>query len=338
MKAGKRTGSCSWMLFLWGVWVCASCTGGTNSFLMPSSSGNPYEVLVVADPQVWKRPAGRTLWDLLDTDMPGLPQSERAFRIMHADPWDFDATLRLAKNILVLDVDSTKYRRVSFACATDVYAKPQLVVTMQVPDEDSLAAAVAQYGASLLRLFTQAERKRRVEWLADHHGVYVAEQVKELFACDVWVPAELDSYKVGQDFFWAGTHTATADKNFVMYAYPYAGGDAFTKAGFIHKRDSVMKVNVPGARPGMYMATDSLMTDVRLFSLGGDTICEARGLWRVKGDFMGGPFVSHARLDKARHRVVVCEVFVYAPDRMKRNLIRQLEASLYTLRLPEDVQ
>ena len=180
MKAGKRTGSCSWMLFLWGVWVCASCTGGTNSFLMPSSSGNPYEVLVVADPQVWKRPAGRTLWDLLDTDMPGLPQSERAFRIMHADPWDFDATLRLAKNILVLDVDSTKYRRVSFACATDVYAKPQLVVTMQVPDEDSLAAAVAQYGASLLRLFTQAERKRRVEWLADHHGVYVAEQVKDM--------------------------------------------------------------------------------------------------------------------------------------------------------------
>ncbi|NLI63696.1 MAG: DUF4837 family protein, partial [Bacteroidales bacterium] len=63
---------------------------------------------------------------------------------------------------------------------------------------------------------------------------------------------------------------------------------------------------------------------------------EVRGLWKVKGDFMGGPFVSHARVDEVNQRVIVAEVFVYAPDKLKRNLIRQIEASLYTLRLPQD--
>lgn len=331
-------GLCPWMPLLWVVLagLCAACGGRLDGLLTPSSSGRPYEILVVANPAVWEHPAGRALWSALDTDVPGLPQPERAFRLMRTAPRNFDATLRLTRNILVLDLDKEKYPQASFTYARDVYAAPQLVVTLRAPDEDSLKAVLARCAASLPRLFTQEERKRRVAWLADHHSAYVAEQVKEQFACEVWVPAGLASYKTGRNFFWASTNAPTEDENFVMYAYPYTGAEAFTKAGFIHKRDSVMKENIPGAYAGMYMATDSLMTDVRLFAQGGDTICEVRGLWRVKGDFMGGPFVSHMRVDKVRQRVVVCEVFVYAPDRMKRNLIRQMEASLYTLKLPGD--
>jgi len=66
----------------------------------------------------------------------------------------------------------------------------------------------------------------------------------------------------------------------------------------------------------------------------GKYCAEIRGLWKMVGDMMGGPFVSHARLDEKNQRVVVVEGFVYAPEKNKRNLIRQVEASLYTLRLP----
>ena len=37
-----------------------------------------------------------------------------------------------------------------------------------------------------------------------------------------------------------------------MYSYPYTDKDTFTKDYFIHKRDSVMKANIPGEREGMY--------------------------------------------------------------------------------------
>ena len=59
-----------------------------------------------------------------------------------------------------------------------------------------------------------------------------------------------------------------------------------------------------------------------------------RGLWRMQGDMMGGPFVSHTRLDEKNHRVVVAEGFVYAPETDKRNFMRRIEAALFTLRLP----
>ena len=53
---------------------------------------------------------------------------------------------------------------------------------------------------------------------------------------------------------------------------------------------------------------------------------------------MGGPFVSHARVDERNNRVVVVEGFVYAPETDKRNFIRRVESALYTLRLPGEYE
>ena len=94
-----------------------------------------------------------------------------------------------------------------------------------------------------------------------------------------------------------------------------------------------MKANIPGFKEGVYMATDSLLTDVRPINVQNSYTMEARGLWRMKGDFMGGPYVSHTRLDEKNQRIITAEIFVYSPDKMKRNL-----ASLYTLKLPNEVQ
>ena len=54
----------------------------------------------------------------------------------------------------------------------------------------------------------------------------------------------------------------------------------------------------------------------------------------MTGEAMGGPFVSHSQVDTINNRVIVVEGFVYAPDKMKRTMIRRLEAALYTLELP----
>ena len=78
--------------------------------------------------------------------------------------------------------------------------------------------------------------------------------------------------------------------------------------------------------------------DVENINVKGDYAFEARGLWCMENDMMGGPFVSHARVDRPNGRVVVVEAFVYAPEKKKRDLMRQLEASLYTLNLPQEQQ
>ncbi|AVM54099.1 uncharacterized protein DUF4837 [Bacteroides zoogleoformans] len=314
--------------------LSAGCGKGKKGVFTPTSSGRAYEILVVVNAGLWERPAGRALFDVLDTDVPGLPQSERSFRIMYTDPSNYDATLKMIRNIIIVDVNKDLYTQPKFKSAKNVYAAPQSILTIQAPDEPSFARFVEENSQVVIDFFTHAEMNRQISVLKDKHSDYIATKVKSLFDCDVWVSGELTSTKQGEGFFWAGTNTATGDRNFVIYSYPYTDKATFTKEYFVQKRDSVMKINIPGAKEGMYMMTDSLMTDVHPISVQGEYALEARGLWRVKGDFMGGPFVSHVRLDKANQRIIVSEVFIYSPDKLKRNLVRQMEASLYTLKLP----
>ena len=47
--------------------IFSSCNGKKGVFT-PTSSGRAYEILVVVDHALWERPAGRALYDVLDTD------------------------------------------------------------------------------------------------------------------------------------------------------------------------------------------------------------------------------------------------------------------------------
>jgi len=301
--------------------------------LTPTSSGRMFELLVVVDDDLWQRPAGRALYNVLDTDVPGLPQPERSFRIMYTDPGHYDATLKLVRNIIVVDIKNT-YTQPKFRLNKDVYAYPQAILTIQAPDENSMEDYVNANKQVILDLFTHVEMNRQIDVLRYEHSNMISTNVQEMFGYDVWVSGELTASKKGEDFFWAGTNAATNDRNYVIYTYPYTDTRTFTKEFFVQKRDSVMKANIPGSKENSYMSTDSLMTMVKAYNLNGEYVFEARGLWRMKGDFMGGPYVSQARVDQVNHKVVVEEIFVYSPEHAKRNLVRQMEAALYTLQLP----
>jgi hypothetical protein len=52
----------------------------------------------------------------------------------------------------------------------------------------------------------------------------------------------------------------------------------------------------------------------------------------MRNGALGGPFVSLTRVDTVSRKVVVGEGFVYSPSADKRDLVRQMEAVLRTLR------
>ncbi|MDR2859682.1 MAG: DUF4837 family protein [Mediterranea sp.] len=311
----------------------SSCKGN-RSIMTPTSSGLPYELIVVVEPGVWDRPAGRALYDVLTSDIPGLPQSESSFKVMYTAPGNYDRALKLIRNIIIVDIKQEVYTHASFKQAKDVYATPQIILTIQAPTEEEFQKFVEEKQQDILDFFTRAEMNRQIISLEKVHSDLVAQKVSEIFDCEIWVPGELMSSKTGENFFWAATNAATADQNFVIYSYPYTDANTFTKEYFIHKRDSVMKINMPGAPENSYMITDSVTIEVKPLNLHGEYAFEARGLWRVKGDFMGGPFVSHSRVDTRNQRVITAEIFIYSPDRSKGSLVRRMEASLYTLKLP----
>ena len=326
--------------------VLFSCGGGSGkkgsggkSLFTPVSSGHPYEMLVVIDKDMWERPAGRALFNALDMDVPGLPQPERSFRISQIIPDKFERGFRIFRNIIDVDIQPI-YTQPKLKYSRDSYASPQMIMTIQAPDEASFEEFVNQNKQVIVDFFTKAEMNRQINLLKEKYSEVVATKVGSMFGCDVRVPVGFERYKQGKDFFWTSEDRPGSEvsMNFVVYSYPYTDKNTFTRDYFIHKRDSVMKLNIPGSLEGQYMATDTNYVNVREFSIKGEYAFEARGLWYMENDMMGGPFVSHARVDRPNGRVIVVEAFVYAPKDKKRDMMRQLEAALYTLNLPQEQQ
>ena len=338
--------------------LCISCSNGDNKdnakkenvkteqpkkaakkkskkgFMRPNASGLPYEMLVVMPDDQWERPLGRAVFNVLDTDVPGLPQSERSFRITRVDPSGFNSNMfRIMRNVIKVDIQNI-YTQPKLKFARNVYSYPQMIMTLQAPDEESLAKYVEDNAQSIIDFFTKSEMNREIENLREQHNPDVSRLAKEILDVDVWVPWEVNKYKKGKDFLWASTNTGKKDMSIVLYSYPYTDKNTFTLEYFLNKRDSVMKVNIPGGPEGSYMTTQRDYVYVKDATVHGKYAQVARGLWRVQGDRMGGPFVSHSRVDEVNGRVIVAEAFVYAPESLKRDLIRRMEAALYTVQLP----
>lgn len=302
----------------------------------PKASGRPYEVLVVMDSIDWQAPHGRALFDVLDTDVPMLPQSERSFRISQTEVKNFNRVLNIFRNIIIVNIDRTQFTRTKMKFARDKYALDQVVLTINSPSKEEFREFCIEHRQDIVDFLTKMEMNRLIKELKKENSKVTKQLAKEIFNCEMNAPKELQSYKKGKDFLWTSNNTPAGLMSIVMYSFPYEGPQIFNKEYLTHKRDSVMKENIPGEKPNMYMTTDTLCTVVKPIVVHGQYAMEMRGLWYMENDCMGGPYVSHHRVDTENNRVIVVEGFVYAPEKMKRGLIRRLEGSLYTLKLPEE--
>ena len=316
--------------------VVTACKDG--HLAAPQASGRPYEVLVIIDKETWEAPAGRALFNVLDTDIPGLPQPERSFHISQVDPKDLNRTLSIFRNIIEVNIDPTQFTQTRMKFVRNVYAEDQVILHINSPSPESFAQHVAEHGQDIIDFFTKTEINRLCKSLERKYSKLTYDLAKEIFGCELRAPEELKNFKRGKDFFWTTNNTATGMVSLIMYSYPYEGPETFNKRYILHKRDSVMRINMPGSDPDMFVQTDTAFTAVRPIVVHHRYAMEARGLWYMRNDAMGGPFVSHSRVDTEHNRVVVIEGFVFAPEKMKRGLMRRMEGALYMLLLPEEQQ
>jgi hypothetical protein len=306
----------------------SSC--GSPNLLLPPSSGRPYEVLVVAEQADWDSIAGHSLTKILKSAPVALPLHESSFKLMYSAPQHFDETLQLVRSIIMLKIDK-RYSKSQITVQNDLYATPQCVLTIESPNQDDFSSFVEKQSKHIISTLSDFEMNSRIASLQKDHSGIVEHAVNVLFDnCEVFVPKELHDVKEGKDFLWASTGTPSVNQNFVMYSYPI-DTQSVGPAYFIAKRDSVMKVNIPGHVKGSYMITEPEELSVEKRDKDRQGVS---GLWRMKNDFMGGPFYSQVYFSHAKRKIYVVEVFVYAPDRPKGNLIRSLGASLFTLKIP----
>lgn len=314
--------------------LLASCESGSKLYT-PVSSGRPYEILVVVDRDFWNNPNGNALKEVLKSDVPGLAQPEPSFRVSTCDMAHFDRTFKIFRNIIVVDINPDLYTQTKLKFVRDVNAAPQMIMTIQSPSRSEFSDFVYSNGQTIIDFFVKTEFNREINLLEKKHENNAEKTVKEMFGCTVWLPSDMNAMKKGQDFLWVSSPSKNS-MNFCIYSYPYTNANIFTPEYFMHKRDSVMKKNIPGSEEGSYMSTFKDFIQSKHITVRHAFAQEVRGLWEMEGDFMGGPYVSHVRVDTVNQKVIVAEGFVFLPNEKKRDLIHRLEASLYTLQLPAE--
>ena len=328
------------LLMAFALSACNNGEGGggkhrrSGSLLTPVSSGNPYEVMVVCDDSVWTGYAGRAVQTILDKALIGLPQIEEQFHKSHITERHYDHITNLFRNIIKINI-GREYTVAKMKVEKDVHSTPQVIITLQGPNQREVSMFASEHTKDIESLISSEEINREANDLQYEHNIKFAKRVKEMFGCDFYIPVDIKKMKEGENFIWASDDGLSSIQNICIYSLPYVSEKMFTKKPYIALRDTIMKRNIPGGQPGMWMQTNGEYVYTKNISVNGQYAMEARGLWEMRNDAMGGPFVSHSRIDKKNGRVIVVEGFVYAPDKMKRTMIRRLEAALYTLSIPE---
>ena len=299
------------------------------------ATGVYFDIVVVAHPTTWNNTAGILINDELTSSIPGL-LDEPFMRVTYAPTHEFKGLLTYVRNILVVNIDETLYTRVSAKTEHNRWSVGQVVVHLNSPSESLLVDYLKENEGILVNYFARTEMNRMADALQKSYNIPAMEKLNAQFSIKMNIITDINKFITDEsDFFWVSNNANAGRMDMVVYTFPYTDPQTFTREYMISMRDSVLGVNVPGSFPNSYMSTNAMFTTYAPISLYGKYCGVLRGWWEMKGDMMGGPFVSYARLDEINNRVVVAEGFVYAPETdRKKNMMRRLEASLYTLRLP----
>ena len=321
--------------------MIAAAVAGCDAFhtlnKKKTAQGRPYELIVVCPQMEWNGELGDSLRAVFTAPVPYLNQIEPLFDVLRVTERGFKDMIADHRNILKIVVDP-EVRQAEAAVEYNVTSEPQIVVTLQGPDDKAVVGYLSQNRDNLLHVLEQAERDRDVQTYTSFNNPGIEAAIRELFGVEIKVPKGYVLAKQTDDFLWARYEYPTASQGFFVYSYPYEGPESLSLDALIKARNRFAAL-IPGPSDGSYMITsDAFEPGYRLFRLEGRLWCELRGFWDVEGDFMGGPFVSYTTVDTETNRIFTLDGYVYAPDLnkpRKRNYIRGIEHLLYTIHFPE---
>ena len=316
------------------VWGCTGEQQEKKRARIVASKGLPSELLLVVDKPVWESDVADSIKALVQGPVPGLPQAESYFRVTQILSQYYKQIYTTMHSQLFIHLEKGLKKPV-LGISYDVVARPQIQVTLKAGSLDQLRNFLSTRGEHIRNVIEDAQLNMRQATLQKKYSLRVAKDMEEVLGLTIRAPEQIRATKKGKDFLWAGTNLNEKDQNLVVYTYPWNGEDALTPWYFAEKRDSVMRQNIPGSEPDQWMQTTReegipVMTSV-IREMGGHVVQEVHGLWEMRNGALGGPFVSLCRIDTLGNRVIAAEGFVYSPSTDKRELVRELEASLRTL-------
>lgn len=350
-------------LFLAGfLLLSASCTQEMREQMegQPTAYGALNQLVVVADSSLWSSVVGDTFDYYFAAAYPILPQPEPLFDIKYYTPAQLEAAKerRELRTYIFLanleDKDSPVTRMVTedmgmekiqearnahgykVTLAKDKWAKGQLLVYVAGSNREALIQSIKQQYASVIQRIRKEDLNRL------DAGIFLGGQNENLrkeiqlnMGIDLKVPN--DYFKAMYDeenkVMWIRKETEDLSSNIMIQVLPYTDKDQLTKEGIKGIRNMLGKY-VGSEVPGTYTRTNDvdlpMLVDVSTFQ--NFYSIEARGIWEMVNDYMGGPFYGLLVLNPNNNQLYYLDGFVHAPGKNKREFMQQLEYVIRTAR------
>jgi hypothetical protein len=300
------------------------------------SVGVTSEILVVTqNKEQWNGLIGESIRSYFGQPQYGLPQEEPIYRIAQIDVENLSDMFQKHRNLLLVETGSGQETPI-VETKSDLWAKPQRVVKIRANNPDQWSQAFDEHKESIRLLFDRAERERLLNIFRPTAKPDVAEALFKHMGVSMIIPEGFFVAKKESGFIWIRRETAENSQGIIIYKIPYRDTLQLTAPWLTYTRDSIVSRHIPGPSPGSFMTTDKefvppMISRVNYFIE--DFAVENRGMWKLIGDFMAGPYLSYTLVDRSNGQLITIEGYVYAPNKDKRDLLRQLEAIMFSLNL-----
>ncbi len=325
-------------IFLFSLFSFFAC-GTVERPSKPSATGRAGELLVVMEQNQWDRQPGEMVRNIFQQNIPMFLQPEPMFDIVRIDQKSFVKLFETHRHILFADV-SAEHARPTIEVQRDVWSYPQMVIRVKAPNDSAFQAVMERNEEAFLDYYIGMERERLINAYKRMTNHAARSAVERVFDISMVVPEGYYVAVEGENFIWlrrTGTRE-DLDMGVLIASLPYKDPAIdFDHATIRARRDSLTRMYIPGQFDGSFMTTyPELDPEFREINFNGLYALEARSLWRVEGDFMGGPFINYTLVDEKTNRLFIFDGFVYAPKFDKRDYLRQVMAVMYSVQFPEN--
>lgn len=292
----------------------ASCNlGGGRNRKLPKSTGQPYEVVLEGD-------TDSIVTKILTEEVPALPQPEPLCRLIQVKKGKIHGSYLLVRTRIVVNIPAAEF---SVRLSHNENASPQTIIRISARSPQQLREKLNP--EKLRQLVDETELEHLASIISTNPSRQNREMqqlIKKDFGISMIIPAEMQASKKAGNFIWISNNASSGMKNLILMKVKReerrgkANSDTFP-AQEKQQIDSMLRTNMPGETDSMYMIIPVL---------------SEKGLWEMKGDAMGGPYVMRRiRLRKTGDEIIIFG-FVYAPEMKKKILIKQLEAAISTIK------
>lgn len=306
-----------------------SCT--TKPQVTKTSIGNPYETFVICDTDAWQSGIDSAIYRSVGARVLGLPRPESYFYVLgsksQAEASDMD---RKYANLLSININPI-YSEPALQVEDNVYARPQVVVSLNAPTAESAKRFIEEHGAEIVGHFEIGERNRSLTNSRRSSSPKLMEQFKKHTGIDMHIPAGFGRANSGdRSLLWFMRDYEKKAQYIFAFSQKYNDPTELEGAALermIINKLAVVHTDKPGSRMTISQTAPIYFSEI----VANDRLWyELRGCWEVEYDQMGGPFVSFSTLDQQRGIITTILFALYAPEEQQRGLMGELEYLIYT--------